>query len=75
MIMNFKISRKSGRRTILSEKLMNNREAHEVNRRLYNRKGYKSTEDQFAKNQIVQTIESNAYNESGIEAQKEYERD
>ena len=60
---------------ILSEKLMNNREAHEVNRRLYNRKGYKSTEDQFAKNQIVQTIESNVYNESGKEAQREYERD
>ena len=54
---------------ILSEKLMNNREAHEVNRRLYNRKGYKSTEDQFAKNQIVQTIESNVYNECGKEAQ------
>lgn len=54
---------------------MNNREAHDVNRRLYNRKGFKSTEEQFSKNQIVQTIESNAINESGIEALKEYERD
>lgn len=54
---------------------MNNRESHDHNRRLFNKKGYKSTENQFAKNQIVQTIESNVYNKSGIEAKKKYELD
>ncbi|MFU0824156.1 hypothetical protein [Clostridium sp.] len=59
----------------MKQELMNNRESHDYNRRLFNRKGYKSTENQFAKNQIVQTIESNAYNKSGIEAKKKYELD
>ncbi|MBE6043447.1 MULTISPECIES: hypothetical protein [Clostridium] len=59
----------------MKEELMNNRESHDHNRRLFNKKGYKSTENQFAKNQIVQTIESNVYNKSGIEAKKKYELD
>lgn len=54
---------------------MNNRESHDYNRRLFNRKGFKSTENQFAKNQVVQTIESPGINESGIEAKKKYELD
>lgn len=75
MIIQFKISKRLWRWPILSEKLMNNREAHEVNRRLYNKKGYKTTENQFSTNQIVQSIESNEYNKSGIEAKKKYELD
>ncbi|QGU96278.1 hypothetical protein GOM49_15305 [Clostridium bovifaecis] len=59
----------------MKQELMNNRESHDVNRRLFNRKGYKSTENQFAKNQIVQTIESTDYNKSEIEAKKKYELD
>lgn len=59
----------------LKEELMNNRESHDYNRKLYNRKGFKITENKFSKNQIVQTIESQAINKSGIEAKKKYELD
>lgn len=54
---------------------MNNRESHDYNRKLYNKKGFKITENKFSKNQIVQTIESQAINKSGIEAKKKYELD
>lgn len=57
----------------MNDKLLNNLETHEANRKNYNKKDFKSTEKQFAKNQIVQTIESNVYNKSGIEAKKKYE--
>ena len=40
--------------------------------RNYNKKGYKSTENQFSKNSIVQTIESPAINASGLEAKRKY---
>lgn len=40
--------------------------------RNYNKKGYKSNENQFSKNSIVQTIESPAINESGLEAKRKY---
>lgn len=42
------------------------------NKKNYNKKSNKSQE-QFAKNQIVQTIEENKYNESGMEAKNKYD--
>lgn len=56
----------------LSHKLLSSKEVHEGNRKNYNKKGFKTMEKQFSKNGTVQTIESNAYNESGREAKEKY---
>ncbi|MCY6371351.1 hypothetical protein [Clostridium ganghwense] len=42
------------------------------NKKNFNKKSFKS-QGQFAKNQIVQTIEENQYNESGIKAKNKHD--
>lgn len=53
----------------MDEHLMDRDEVKKAARKDYIKKGYK-TQNQFASNQTVQTIEEPAYNESAFESKK-----